>query len=82
LIPPCKALDLRKAFDTVQHDILISKLEHYGLRGLVNHFFRSYLSNRQQYVSINNFNSQLNNTSKGVSQGCTLGPLLFLLCHK
>jgi len=72
-------LDLRKAFDTVQHDILITNQEHYGIRRLVNRFFKSYLNNRQQYVSINYYNSKLRDISIGVPQGSTLGPLLFLM---
>ena len=47
-------LDLAKAFDTVNHNILLKKLDHYGIRGIVNDFFRSYLTNRRQIVSINN----------------------------
>ena len=72
-------LDLAKAFDTVNHNILLKKLDHYGLRGLVNDFFCSYLTDRRQFVSINNSNSSLKLTNVGVPQGSTLGPLLFLL---
>ena len=50
---------LQKAFDTVEHDILLSKLEHYGIRGLANEWFKSYLSNSKQYVSINGHHSNL-----------------------
>ncbi|CAL4250842.1 unnamed protein product, partial [Meganyctiphanes norvegica] len=50
-------LDLTKAFDTVNHEILIDKLEHYGIRGKALELFRSYLENCKQYTSLNNFNS-------------------------
>ena len=72
-------VDLQKAFDTVEHDILLSKLEHYGIRGLANEWFKSYLSNRKQYVSINGYDSNLADAKFGVSQGSVLGPLLFLV---
>ena len=72
-------VDLQKAFDTVEHDILLAKLEHYGIRGLANEWFRFYLSNRKQYVSINDHESSLVSVLNGVPQGSVLGPFLFLL---
>ena len=62
-------VDLQKAFGTVEHDILLAKLEHYGIRGLANEWFRSYLSNRKQYVSINGHESSLASVLYGVLQG-------------
>ena len=62
-------VDLQKAFNTVEHDILLSKLEQYGICGLANEWFKSYLSNRKQYVSINGYNSNLVDVKFGVPQG-------------
>ena len=72
-------VDLQKAFDTVEHDILLSKLEHYGIRGLANEWFKSYLSNRKQYVSINGYDSNLVDVKFGVPQGSVGSPLLLLV---
>eukprot|EP00116_Pleurobrachia_bachei_P001264 sb/3461526/ len=72
-------LDLSKAFDTLHHDILLAKMEHYGIRGCVLDLFKSYLSNRIQRVKIGNNISSPGHVSYGVPQGSTLGPLLFLL---
>ena len=71
--------DLQKAFDTVDHQILLAKLNHYGIRGVSNDWFKSYLSNCNQYVSINGYESGLAAINCGVPQGSVLGPLLFLL---
>ena len=72
-------LDFSKAFDTVNHEILIRKLENYGIRGITNDWFRSYLSNRKQYVYINNISSDPCQVNCGIPQGSVLGPLLFLI---
>ena len=72
-------IDLRKAFDTVNHDILLHKLDHYGIRGSILNWFKSYLTNRKQYVDINGESSKIKEISCGVSQSSVLGPLLFLL---
>ena len=70
-------VNLQKACDTVEHDIILSKLEHYGVRGLGNEWFKFYLSIRKQYVSINGYDSNLADAIFGVPQGSVLGPLLF-----
>ena len=72
-------IDLQKAFDTVNHSILIDKLYHYGIRGVGNDWFKSYLSNRSQYVSIQGFDSDTKEVRHGVPQGSIIGPLLFLI---
>ena len=72
-------LDFSKAFDTINHDILLFKLSHYGVRGKALEWFRSYLSNRRQYVFLNDHTSNMQNVNCGVPQGSLLGPLLFII---
>ena len=72
-------LDFAKAFDTVNHQILLKKLEAYGIRGTPLKWFTSYLFNRQQYVSVNSVESSKQTMKCGIPQGSSLGPLLFLL---
>ena len=72
-------VDFQKAFDTADHQILLAKLNHYGIRGLSNDWFKSYLSNRNYSTSINGFDSSLAAINCGVPQGSVLGPLPFSL---
>lgn len=72
-------LDFTKAFDTVDHGILLRKLYKYGIRGLAHNWFSNYLTKRTQYVRISDIKSSLKEIKYGVPQGSTLGPLLFLL---
>ena len=72
-------IDLKKAFDTVNHSILLSKMEHYGVRDTANSWFKNYLNDREQFVSINGIESERKKIICGVPQGSVLGPLLFLI---
>ena len=71
--------NFKKAFDCVNHQILLSKFHHYGLRGISFGWFKYYLENRKQYVSINERNSDTLLINCGVPQGSILGPLIFLI---
>ena len=70
---------MQKAFDTVEHDILLAKLEHYGIRGTANNWFKSYLFDRKQFLSINGHISNQASVKYSTPQGSVLDPLLFLI---
>ena len=72
-------IDLKKAFDTIDHKILLDKLNAYGVRGIAGKWLTSYLSNRKQFVNVHNVCSDLLDISCGIPQGSILGPTLFLL---
>ena len=72
-------IDLKKAFDTVDHKIILHKLDHYGFRGVISKWFSSYLEGRTQTTQIGSFISKRKNITCGVAQGSVLGPLLFLI---
>ena len=72
-------LDLKNAFDTVDHKFLVDKIFKYGIRGNILNWFKSYLTNRKQYVYWQDTNSEIETVSCGVPQGSILGPLLFIL---
>ena len=75
-------IDLQKAFDTVNHSILLQKLEHYGIRGVALDWFTSYLSGRKQYVSVNGHTSAKLEITCGVPQGSVLGLFFVFNLHK
>ena len=72
-------IDLQKAFGTIDHSILLKKFKHYGIRGLANQWFKSYLPSRTQFASVNGYVSATRDMKYGVPQGSVLGPLIFLM---
>ena len=73
-------IDLKKAFNTVDHEILLKKLKMYGVTGLEHDWFTSYLDNRKQFCKVGGTSSDVRGINCGVPQGSCLGPLLFLIC--
>jgi len=78
-VPISVFLDLSKAFDCIDHNILIDKFEYYGVRGIAMNLIKNYLTNRQQYTQFNELTSNHQPISIGVPQGSNLGPFLFLV---
>jgi retron-type reverse transcriptase len=72
-------IDLSKAFDTLNHNILLEKLRYYGINGISNTLIRSYLSGREQLVKFNNIESNRTQITTGVPQGSVMGPLLCII---
>ena len=72
-------LDLSKAFDALDHSVLIDKLEFYGVKGVALDLLKNCLTNRKQYVEFEYVQSDMLNISTGVPQGSILGPLLFII---
>ena len=73
-------IDLKKASDTVDHQLLVEKLKVYGIRGVANRWLQNYLTNRKQYVVIDDHSSDMLDMTCGVRQGSVLGPILFIIC--
>ena len=74
-------LDLKKAFDTVNHSILLEEMNHYGIKGIANTWFKSCFTERKQYTRIEDYHSMLQDIFYGVPQGSVLGPLTFYFVH-
>lgn len=72
-------MDLKKVFDTINHAILLKKMERYGVRGVSHSWLQSYLEDRKQYVYLNGADSKTSVATRGVPQGSVLGPKLFIL---
>ena len=75
----CIFIDLKKAFDTVNHELLLKKCEHYGLRGTVPKMLESYLKDQLQYIKIGKVESEKKSVKCGVPKGSILDPLLFFI---
>ena len=75
----CVFLDLSEAFDTIDHKMLLSKMDRLGMRGIVLNWFRSYLSDRKQFVVVNEAESAIKILNKGVPQGSIICPFLFII---
>ena len=78
-VPISIFLDLSKAFDTLNHDILLDKLSYYEVKATALSLFKTYLSNRKQYVEYLNTTSNFTDIKTGVPQGSILGPLLYII---
>ena len=78
-VPLGMFLDLSKAFDTIDHNILLQTLEHYGVEDIPLQLFKNYLTNRKEYVKLYDIKSNLLQIKTGVPQGSILGPLLFII---